>query len=237
MKLNYLSLNLLSQKTLPFPDLDTIDICIFSIENFTDLSDGMKILPVQEQKKGASFHQENDRLRYLASRILLRSILSRYLTHPANELDFQTGPHGKPFLCSDRDHLPEIHFNLSHSGKYAALAFSSASPVGIDIEAMRDTIRAEALVRRFFHADEYAEFLELDEKEQQEFVLRRWTVREAFLKGIGSGLSLDPASFYVRERSPVFCIEKSQKDYSSWRIEPIPVPGAYLCSIAYQPPV
>lgn len=234
MKLNYLSPNRLTKKSISFPDTDTIDICIFSIENFSGLLDSMNILSAQEQKKGASFRQEKDQIRFFASRILLRRILSLYLEHPAKELSFQTGPHGKPYLFPDNHDFPGIHFNLSHSGEFVALAFSHVSPVGIDIEAVRANIQIETLVRRFFHQDEYSEFLKLDEAGQKDFVFRRWTVREAFLKGIGSGFAMSPDSFYVQELPSMFCIKKNQKDYSSWRIEPIPVPDGYYCSIAYQ---
>lgn len=237
MKLNYLFPNCLTKKSIPFPDADTIDICIFSIENFSGLLDNMNILSAQEQKKGASFRQEKDRIRFFASRILLRRILSLYLEHPAKELSFQTGPHGKPYLFPNDNNFPGIHFNLSHSGEFVALAFSPVSPVGIDIETARANIHAESLVRRFFHPDEYSEFLKLDETGQKNFVFRRWTVREAFLKGTGYGLTISPDSFYVQELPSMFCIKKSQKDYSSWRIEPIPVPDGYYCSVAYQPPV
>lgn len=51
MKLNYLSRNHLTLKRIPFPDMDTIDICIFSIKNFSYLSDSVNILSAQEQKK------------------------------------------------------------------------------------------------------------------------------------------------------------------------------------------
>lgn len=236
MKLNYLSTNLLTKKNISFPETDTIDICIFSVKNFSYLSKSMNVLSAQEQEKANSFRQEQGRMHFIASRILLRRILSLYLCCPAKELSFQTGPHGKPYLCPHKNNFPKIHFNLSHSGEFVALAFSSASPVGIDIETVRMKLCVETLVRRFFHSDEYSEFLRLDETGQKDFVFRRWTVREAFLKGIGSGLTISPDSFYIQELPSMFCIKKSQKDYSSWRIEPVPVPDSYYCSIAYRIP-
>lgn len=234
MKLNYLSLDLLTEKKLSFPGTDVIDICIFSLEDFSHLEKYMNVLSEYEQKRNASFRQEQDRKRYAASRILLRKILGLYLAHPAENLIFGSGTHGKPYLDPAGNDFPDIHFNLSHSGGFVALAFSFVSPVGIDIETARDSIRSETLVRRFFHPDEYSEFLKLDKNAQKDFLFRRWTIREAFLKGIGTGLSVPPDSFYVEESRTIFCIKKSQKDYSSWRIEPIPVPDGYYCSLAYQ---
>lgn len=234
MKLNYLSLECLNKKNIPLPDADTIDICIFSIENFSFLKDNIALLSAQEQKKALSLRQEEDRLRFYTSHILLRRILSLYLLYPAEKLPFAVEEHGKPRLYHEGFSFPKIHFNLSHSGEFAALAFSLASPVGIDIEKVRSGIRAKTLVRRFFHPDELTEFSALDASGQQAFLFRRWTVREAFLKGIGTGLSIPPDSFYVQQLSSMFRIKNGQKDYSFWRIEPVPVPDGYYCSIAYR---
>lgn len=60
---------------------------------------------------------------------------------------------GKPYIR----HVP-WHYNLSHSGEYAALAISDA-PVGIDIQQMRPY--RDSLVKRFFSAEEAAAYEEL----------------------------------------------------------------------------
>lgn len=247
MKLNYLSPELLTRKKIPLPAGDSIDICIFSIKNHSLLTDNMEILSAQEQQKASSLRQEKDRIRFITSRLLLRRFLSLYLNYPAKKLIFEINKHGKPYLAFAGNDCPGIHFNLSHSGEFIALAFSVVSPVGIDIETARENIHMETLVRRFFHPDEYSEFLKLDKTAQKDFMFRRWTVREAFLKGIGTGFSTSPDSFYVqefpsalrnsadRQAAPsVFRIKKSQEDYSSWRIESIPAPDGYYSSIAYQ---
>lgn len=60
---------------------------------------------------------------------------------------------GKPYIR----HVP-WHYNLSHSGDYAALAISDA-PVGLDIQQMRPY--RDSLVKRFFSAEETAAYEEL----------------------------------------------------------------------------
>lgn len=236
MKLNDISHNFLTKKNLSFPDIDVIDICIFSLENFSLLEDYKNVLSEYEHKRKDSFRFEPDRKRFIASRMILRKILGLYLDYPARNLIFKTGSHGKPYLAPAGNDFPDIHFNLSHSGNLIAFAFSSSSPVGIDIEATRTGIRTETLVRRFFHPAEYSEFLKLSETAQRDFLFRRWTVREAFLKGLGTGLSTPPESFYIEESREAFYIKKSQKDYSSWHIKPFPVPDGYYCSVAYRIP-
>lgn len=60
------------------------------------------------------------------------------------------GPKGKPYIRQ----VP-WHYNLSHSGDYAALAVSDA-PVGIDIQQMR--FYQNSLVKRFFAEEETAAY-------------------------------------------------------------------------------
>ena len=69
----------------------------------------------------------------------------------------------------------------------AAEKARATKPPECDIERTRKNIHAETLVRRFFHPDEYSEFLKLNDDDKQAFLFRRWTVREAFLKGLGKG--------------------------------------------------
>ena len=238
MKFNYLSAEQLLEGHIMRPGPDTIDVCIAQWDALSFSPRELSVLPDAEQERGRALRQETDRLAFFAGKILLRSALSSYLNCAPEILSFKTGSHGKPYLFSPSGTIsgfrPDIHFNLSHSGSYIAIAFSSAAPIGIDIEKVRKNLRAESLVRRFFHPDEYAQFQNMPEDARQEFIFRRWTVREAFLKGLGDGLSISPGSFLVSGLDNGFCIKKSQKDYSSWHISPIPAPDGYYCSIAYQ---
>lgn len=240
----------LLQNSFALPKPETIHVFLFSIKDSALLSQDISALPQAEHQRADTLHIEQDRLRFLVSRTLLRKILSCYLSCPAKDLHFKKGLHGKPYLSDSNQHTPQIHFNISHSGNYIALAFSCTSPVGIDIEQIRKNIRAQALVRRFFHPDELCLFEQLPESEKLPFLFSRWTVREAFLKGLGTGLSVSPSSFFVEkvfvpknqcssqngQEDFFYNIKKSQEDYSSWQIRPIASPAGYYCSVAFQAP-
>lgn len=240
MKFNYLSPEqLLANKIIP-PDADVIDVCIAPCRALSCSPQELASLSQDELDRGYSLRMDSKRHAYFSSRILLRQALSAYLNYPAEKLSFKIGSHGKPYLGSPArsdsgSFRPAMYFNLSHSGDYIAIAFSSAAPIGIDIEKSREHFRGESLVRRFFHPDEFTEYKNLPKCDQQEFVFRRWTIREAFLKGLGDGLSISPDSFFVSVLDSGFCIKKGQKDYSSWHISSLFAPDSYYCSIAYQP--
>lgn len=231
---------------ISLPPKNENHIWLFSIKKYPILTEDIENLPDYEKKRAEDFRLEEDRLRYTLSRALLRRLLSNYLNSLPSSFVFEKGEHGKPYLKDS-----PLYFNLSHSNDYIALVFSTNSPVGIDVEKVRPEIRKESLVRHFFHPDEATEFSSLSEDAKEEFLFRRWTIREAFLKGLGTGLTLSPNSFYVASFSgstEEYRIEtrnsscdktkkdakKSQEDYSSWRIACVPAPEQYYCSVAFQ---
>ena len=74
-------------------------------------------------------------------------------------------------------------FNISHSGKFVVLSVSSA-PVGVDIEVMQRN--RNEIAKRFFANDEYRQIEESEN--QDETFTKIWTLKEAFLKCIGTGI-------------------------------------------------
>lgn len=180
---------------------------------------------------------ETDNLHNEAHR-KVRRILSHYTDIPEQDLVFKTASHGKPYL-SDLPDGKTLYFNLSHSGRCMALAVSSSSPVGIDIEDMARHTDFGRLAARFFHPSE-ADFInQLEHAEKKEAFLRLWTIKEAFLKGLGDGLTISPSSFSACMRDDnSFGIIPSDKalteTYASWRLTRIPAPDGYICTAAYQ---
>lgn len=94
-------------------------------------------------------------------------------------LNWQYGPSGKPFLAE----YPEIYFNLSHTAGLLACALGRQA-VGIDAEGIRDY--PKALLRKMTEG-ERAYILGADEP--NEAFMRVWTMKEAWVKLTGEGLS------------------------------------------------
>lgn len=212
---------------------EDIHIWILPSDSTKDLEKDIEKLSPAELERSGKFVQKTDRLHYLIGHACLRRILGAYLDLPAESLVFEKGEHGKPFLSSGTPGLP-IHFNLSHSRKQIALIFGN-SPVGIDIQALKSSENIPALVKRYFHPDEFSLFSGLEKEKQEELFYRYWSIREAFLKGLGTGLTLSPSSFFVcPESESSFRITKGTKNYSDWTIHSVPAPNGYVCSLAFQ---
>jgi 4'-phosphopantetheinyl transferase len=115
----------------------------------------------------------------IVARARLRQILSGYLDRSPLEIEITTGLQGKPQVAG-------IEFNLSHSGNVVAYAVSDR-PIGIDIERIR-SMDLSGIIQRFFAPSEFAAWQKLPQMEQEIAFFRTWTVKEAYLKAIGTGL-------------------------------------------------
>ena len=87
--------------------------------------------------------------------------------------------HGKPYLNGH----PDIFFNLSHSGQYAAIVYGDR-PIGIDIQEHKDL--NESLAKRIMNEAELSAYAK-----DAAITCRLWTVKEAYSKFLGIGLSYD----------------------------------------------
>ena len=89
---------------------------------------------------------------------------------------------GKPVLPD----FPDFHYNISHSGAWAAAAFSPLGAVGVDIQKLS---RFEPRVMKRCFAPEDLVLLEkTDAKERDALFTHLWTEYEAVLKVFGGGL-------------------------------------------------
>jgi 4'-phosphopantetheinyl transferase len=137
-----------------------------------------------------------DRDRFVAGRMILREILGKYLGRPSAEITFIYGPQRKPQV-SLNDSDPPIRFNISHSAGLAVYAIVLNREIGVDIEAIRDDLPTQEITDRFFSDREISEFRSLPVHKRNEAFFLCWTRKEAYLKALGSGLSVPLDSFDV----------------------------------------
>ena len=130
---------------------------------------------------------EGPQYRFVSARATLRRLLAAYLDSEPRAIKLAYGSSGKPRLCGS-DASAGLHFSLSHSGQHALYAFSG-SLVGVDLERLR-SVRDEAKLAARFFAPEEARWLQcLAVSERRAAFLSLWTLREAYVKALGTGLA------------------------------------------------
>lgn len=147
-----------------------------------------------ERERATQFARPEIRCRFVAARSGLRRILSRYTSRSPRSIEIIVSGHGKPALPAG----PQ--FNLSHSGDLALCVVTKASAVGVDLERIRPIAEADELARRWLGPEVHpAPCVELDAPPGRAF-LRRWTMREAYLKALGIGVGGLPAGGAIDRR-------------------------------------
>lgn len=179
---------------LPSPETPGIDLWLVQLDGGTPDPgdpDQTALLSEAEKAKADRFHFERDARRYRASHTALRTLLARATDASPQALTFVEGPHGKPRLAG----AGQPHFNMSHSAGWALIGICGDAPIGVDIEVPRDMSDLEALAERNFTRAEFLALRAVDPAHRLQAFLRCWTRKEACLKALGSGLSIEPGVF------------------------------------------
>lgn len=158
-------------------------------------------LDADEQARAARYRFPEHRDQYVLGRGLLRGLLGRYLGREPRQLSLAAEPLGKPYWRREPGD-PPLEFNLSNSHGHILLAFSRCGPVGVDLEQIRPLDDLPGLAKRYFAAEEQSDLESLSEAERRPYFFTLWTLKEAFLKGTGTGLSTPLDSFFVRPKFP-----------------------------------
>ncbi|GAA5161053.1 4'-phosphopantetheinyl transferase family protein [Viridibacterium curvum] len=144
----------------------------------------LSLLSEAERARASRYRHPADAQRFALTRATLRQWLATQLGRAAEHIDIITGPHGKPRLANDA-----LHFNVAHAGRYALLALSATSKVGVDIEAIDPHRPWADIARQAFSAHEQTLC------NDAESFYRTWTVKEAVVKSWGSGIDDALTSF------------------------------------------
>jgi 4'-phosphopantetheinyl transferase len=127
------------------------------------------------------------RRRALAARHALRLVLGQALGCDPREVVFRTGLLGKPALPQPSG----LHFNLSHSEGLALVGLRESGPIGVDVEVLRPGAADPLVVQRLFSPAEQREWQAAAPPQRDAAFLSAWTRKEACVKALGVGLSLE----------------------------------------------
>jgi 4'-phosphopantetheinyl transferase len=126
--------------------------------------------------------------RAIAIRVLLRRALSDLFADRVlpSQWRFVRTAYDKLVLADDGQ--PQAHFSLTHTRGVSAIAISKSTPVGIDIEAFDADLDTDALTAGLSRREQrLVDSLAADQRPQA--LLKLWTLKEAYTKLIGIGLS------------------------------------------------
>ena len=169
-----------------------------------DLEAALKEISEQRREQALKFkHEQGQRLCVLAYQLLKQGLREEYGIN--DNPVFEYNEHGKPSIVGH----PEIYFNLSHC-KEAAVCVISNHPIGVDVESIREF--KESLVQYTMNDEEIRE-INASAQPASAFI-RFWTMKEATMKLIGTGISNDMKTIIDTTRYKYTTVDRQRYIYT-----------------------
>ncbi|MGL6314273.1 4'-phosphopantetheinyl transferase family protein [Vibrio sp. WXL103] len=145
------------------------------------------VLSTPEQARIELIKRDNNRHLQRVTRFFIRSVLSDYSTLEPKAWQFAKHEGGKPYIVNSNQSL---QFNLSHTQDLIVCAISDYNEVGVDTEAVNKSLSFMEIAQHYFADAEWQALQRLPAHEQKTYFFRLWTLKEAYLKGGGLGITV-----------------------------------------------
>jgi 4'-phosphopantetheinyl transferase len=196
------------------------------------------LMDAAERARWLRFRVPKPRLIHLVARALLRTTLSRYADVEPAHWRFETNQYGRPHIAA-----PEIgrdlRFNLSHTDGMVALAIAEGCEIGIDVESLDRRLDTAELAPTVFEASELAAFQTAPEYQRRDLFFAFWTLKEAYIKARGMGLSLplDGFAFDLSQANPRISFNaRCPDDASRWQFRRFDATPEHTAAVAVEAP-
>jgi 4'-phosphopantetheinyl transferase len=176
------------------------------------------LLTPEERERHDRFRFDHGRRQYLITRALVRWVLSINSGTPPENFVFAPNRWGKPMIAQ-----PEgigLAFNAAHTPGLVTCAVAWGDAVGVDVEHVADRDRTFEIAQRFFSPAEVDALRSLPPGVRDDCFFDYWTLKEAYVKGRGMGLSLpfDCFTMDLSDRSnPVVTVAPEIDDGCRWQ--------------------
>jgi len=196
-----------------------------------------ELLNPADKEQESRFYFARDRRRYLITRALVRTVLSRYAPVRPKEWVFSSNDYGRPEIVNAQARDAGLSFNISHTHSLIALGVTKRRALGVDVENFRAREVSLDIADRFFSPQEVAALAATPPRRRQYRFFEYWTFKEAYIKARGMGLSLplDKFSFhYPNDRAVEIAIDPELADESRrwqfWQFRPRPEYLVAICA-------
>ncbi len=198
--------------------------------------DYYSLMDEPQRARNLRFSRQELRDSDVITRALQRTVLSEYADISPSEWTFSQDAAGKPYIAAPSTRLS---FNLSHTNEWVVCAVARHPFVGIDIEHCERNATIVPLAERFFSPQECRELLRLPTVEQKSRFFDYWTLKEAYMKARGEGISLGLNRFGFELESAgkigFYCDSELQDNPQLWHFRLSSNQGDHRMALALKP--
>jgi 4'-phosphopantetheinyl transferase len=185
-----------------------VDLYCFFYEGIKDpalIAAYFALMTEEEHARHDRFYFERDRRLFLATRALVRTVLSLYAEVEPARWRFAEGERGKPYIAEPLPN-PVLHFNLSNTRGLVVCAVSTAhGSLGVDAEFLDRPGETVGIADHYFSPLEARALRARPPEHQRERFFCYWTLKESYIKarGLGLALPLEQFSFLLDSGSDI----------------------------------
>jgi 4'-phosphopantetheinyl transferase len=189
-------------------DSGQIHLWLAFLDEITDphlLAEYRRLLSREELQQRQRFYFERDRHRYLVTRAMVRTVLSKYAAVAAHEWRFDVNAYGKPSISAEHVAASGLEFNVAHTCRVVLLGVAIGRSLGVDVEDMTGDRACIDIADRYFAPEEVRVLRASPPDRQVRRFFEHWTLKESYIKARGMGLSipLDRFAFHLDDPAPI----------------------------------
>ncbi len=225
----------------PAPRLaaDEVHLWHARVEEIADpalLARYFQLLCEEEARRQQRFVFERDRHLYLVSHALVRTCLSLYVDVDPCAWRFVCNRYGRPEVAWPAT-TPALRFNLSHTRGMAVVAVALERDIGVDVEDVSRREASVGIAEHYFSPSEVHDLRAMHAAAQHAAFFDYWTLKEAYIKARGMGLSLPLKQFSfhfssARDRVRISFDPELGDDPESWQFEQFQVAARHKIAVA-----
>ena len=170
-------------------DEHNVDVWVLPTSRMAQFAMTQANLTEDEISHSRGLKRDEDRVRFIATRSLLRQALSHSARTEveSGQARLQINAFGKPELKTEDTALS---FSITHAGAFSAIAITKGATIGIDAEKV-EAERLSHLPFDCFSAKEQKHLKGQKTAKRHFDFFRLWTLKEAYTKALGLGFSAE----------------------------------------------
>ncbi|HEY5509856.1 MAG TPA: 4'-phosphopantetheinyl transferase superfamily protein [Prolixibacteraceae bacterium] len=184
------------ERTSQLPKISSCQeiLLVYGTFNPEDLESMSRILTPEELNFAGKLKHQDQRNTWISCHVTLRSMLGEFLEMDPQNIIFQKNRFGRSYLQDSN-----LFFNISHTNSSFLMGYNKGGKIGVDLENLSGDEDIPSLIDYAFSGAE-TEYCRNAVELSVRF-LELWTLKEAFLKYSGIGLTdfLKPINVYGSE--------------------------------------
>lgn len=199
--------------------IDYINVASVNEDDYLYLK---KFVSKERREKAEKYYFLQDRIRSIYAELLL--VYGFYQCYRENlEINIFYNEYGKPYIRSNK----KFYYSISHSGDWVVIAYGDTE-IGVDVENIHENY--DAISNRCF-TDIEKEWISKDDtiskNQKMTFI---WTLKEAYLKYIGTGLYKSMKTFSIDMKNKNV-VDEIGKPTSNIELYSFLISDDYICSV------